>query len=129
MADTNRFEQGVKVRMEVLGEEYVNKSLKNATDFTRPMQELVSEYCWGTVWSRPGLDRRSRSLMNIAMLTALNHHNELAVHVRGALRNGVTVTEIQEAILQAAIYCGVPAALAAFRTAGSALVDMGVELS
>ena len=125
MAD-DRLAQGREVRAEVLGEEHVRRSLAAASEFARPMQELVTEYCWGAVWSRPGLDRKVRSLLNIAMLTALGRQHELEVHVRGAVTNGVTVTEIQEALLQAAIYCGVPAAMEATRTAEAALTALGL---
>jgi 4-carboxymuconolactone decarboxylase len=111
------FEKGLEVRREVLGDEYVNSSIATADDFTRPLQELITEYCWGTVWSRPGLDRRTRSFLNLAMIIALNRPNELRLHVRGALNNGVSRDEIREVILQAAVYCGAPAALDATRTA------------
>jgi len=111
------YEAGLAVRKEVLGTEHVEKSLSNASDFARPMQELVTEYCWGEIWTRPGLPRATRSLMNIAMLTALGRNHELGAHVRGALTNGVTRDEIQEALLQTAIYVGVPAALESFRVA------------
>lgn len=117
----DRLERGKEVRSEVLGAEHVQRSLAAASEFTRPMQELVTEYCWGVVWDRPGLPRRERSLVNIAMLTALNRSHELAVHVRGAIRNGCTVEEIQETLLQTAIYCGVPAAMEAFRVAETAI--------
>jgi 4-carboxymuconolactone decarboxylase len=113
----NRYEQGLATRRQVLGAEYVDKALDGATPFTRPMQELVTEYCWGAVWSREGLDRRTRSLINLGMLTALNRSHELAGHVRGALNNGCTEEEIQETLLQAAVYCGMPAGLEAFRVA------------
>ena len=112
-----RFERGLQVRREVLGAAHVDKSLQDATEFSSAMQELVTEYCWGAVWTREGLDRRTRSLLNIGMLTALNRMHELAAHVRGALTNGCTETEIREALLQTAIYCGVPAALESFRVA------------
>lgn len=111
------YEAGLAVRKEVLGAEHVEKSLGNASDFARPMQELVTEYCWGEIWTRPGLPRTTRSLMNIAMLTALGRNHELGAHVKGALTNGVTRDEIQEALLQTAIYVGVPAALESFRVA------------
>lgn len=111
------FEQGLEIRRAVLGREYVDRSLAQADDLTRPLQELITEYCWGTVWSRPGLPRRVRSLLNVAMLTALNRPHELRLHLRGALRNGCTREEIREVLLQAAIYCGVPAAVDGFRTA------------
>jgi 4-carboxymuconolactone decarboxylase len=121
MTQTTRLETGRRIREEVLGHDHVQRSLTNGTEFTRPMQELVTEYCWGTVWARPGLDKKTRSLLNIAMLTALRQSEELDLHVHGAIRNGCTVTEIQETILQSAIYCGVPAALHAFRIAQAAL--------
>jgi 4-carboxymuconolactone decarboxylase len=117
-------DEGFRIRREVLGDAYVAAATHNATAFTRPLQELVTEYCWGKVWSRPGLDRRTRSLINIAMLAALNRQNELATHVRGAIRNSCTADEISEVILQAAIYCGVPAALEASRTAQAALAGL-----
>jgi 4-carboxymuconolactone decarboxylase len=120
-----RIARGLEIRREVLGADYVDTSIANATEFTEPLQDLVTEYCWGTVWSRPGLDRKTRSLLNLAMLTALNHQTELGLHVRGALRNGCSATEIQEALLQAAVYCGVPAGIAAFRTAQAVLVTSG----
>ena len=120
MAD-NALERGREVRGEVLGASHVERSLANASAFAKPMQELVTEYCWGVVWSRPGLGRRERSLVNLGMLTALNRSHELGVHVGGALRNGCTVAEVQETLLQAAIYCGVPAAMEAFRVAEEAI--------
>ena len=115
--DQKLFDQGLKTRREVLGPEYVDAAIQSADDFNRPMQELVTQYCWGDVWNRPGLDRRTRSLLNLAMLTALNRPHELKLHVKGALRNGVTKDEIREVFLQAAIYCGVPAAIDSFRSA------------
>jgi len=117
------FDKGLKTRREVLGTEYVDASIKSADDFNRPMQELVTEYCWGDIWNRPGLDRRTRSLLNLAMLTALNRPHELKLHVRGALNNGVTKEEIREVFLQAAIYCGVPAAIDSFRNAKEVFKD------
>lgn len=126
MDDNTKFEVGLQTRREVLGAEHVDRSLSEATDFARPMQEFVTEYCWGAVWSRPGLDRKVRSLLNIVMLTALGRRHELEVHVRGAITNGVSVTEIQEALMQTAIYCGVPAAMEATRTAEAALTALGV---
>lgn len=126
MDDKTRFEVGLQTRREVLGADHVDRSLSQATDFARPMQELVTEYCWGAVWSRPGLDRKVRSLLNIVMLTALGRRHELEVHVRGAVTNGVSAAEIQEALLQTAIYCGVPAAMDAMRTAEAALIALGV---
>ena len=126
MGEKTKLEIGLQTRREVLGAEHVDRSLQQATDFARPMQELVTEYCWGEVWSRPGLDRRVRSLLNLAMLTALGRRHELEVHVRGAVTNGVTATEIQETLLQTAIYCGVPAAMEATRTAEAVLIALGV---
>lgn len=117
MSDKQRLEAGLKVRREVLGDDYVNRSMQQADDFVRPFQELVSEYCWGEIWTRPGLPRRTRSLINIAMLTALNRPHEVKLHLKGALNNGCTKEEIREVLLQSAIYCGVPAALDSFRIA------------
>jgi 4-carboxymuconolactone decarboxylase len=118
-----RYEEGMAMRRAVLGEAHVQRSLDAATEFTEPIQELVTEYCWGAVWSRPGLSRRDRSLVNLGMLVALNRPDELKVHLRGALNNGVTVAEIQEALLQAGVYCGLPAALDAFRIAGAVIEE------
>jgi len=120
------FDQGHKTRRDVLGAEYVDAAIASADDFNRPMQELVTQYCWGDIWNRPGLDRRTRSLLNLAMLTALNRPHELKLHVKGALRNGVTKDEIREVLLQTAIYCGVPAASDSFRCAREVFKDMGV---
>lgn len=111
------FDKGLEIRREVLGAEHVDRSMRSATEFTQPFQELVTRYCWGEIWGRPGLDRKTRSLLNLAMLTALNRPHEIKLHVRGALNNGVTRDEIREVFLQTAIYCGVPAALDSFRTA------------
>ena len=111
------FEKGLKVRREVLGAEYVDASISQADDFSRPIQELVTEYCWGAVWGRPGLDRKIRSLLNLAMLTALNRPHEVKLHLRGALNNGCSKNDIMEVLLQAAIYCGVPAAIDSLRVA------------
>ncbi len=124
-ASGDRREEGLRVRREVLGAEHVDRSLAQASEFARPLQELVTEYCWGAIWTRPGIDRKTRSLLNIGILTALNLNHELGVHARGALTNGATVEEIREVVLQAAIYCGVPAALDASRTVEKALVDAG----
>jgi 4-carboxymuconolactone decarboxylase len=117
------FEQGLLVRREVLGAEHVDRSLAQASEFARPIQELVTEYVWGAVWGRDGLPRHTRSLINLAMLTALNRSHELGVHVRGALNNGATVEEIQEVLLQTAVYVGVPAALESFRVAERVLKE------
>ena len=120
------FEKGLKTRREVLGAEYVDASIRNADDFNRPMQELVTEYCWNEIWNRPGLDRRTRSFLNLAMITALNRPHELKLHVRGAINNGLTKEEIREVFLQAAIYCGVPAAIDSFRSAKEVFKEMGI---
>ena len=120
----DRYEVGLGVRRAVLGEEHVDASLAQASEFARPVQELVTEFCWGAVWARPGLDRRTRSLVNVAMLTALNRGHELGVHVRGAVTNGATVEEIQEVLLQTAVYVGFPAALESFRIAEQVLDDL-----
>jgi 4-carboxymuconolactone decarboxylase len=117
VSDRERLEAGLKVRREVLGDDYVNRSMQQADDFMRPFQELVSEYCWGAVWTRPGLPRKTRSLLNIAMLTALNRPHEVKLHLKGALNNGCSRDEIREVLLQAAVYCGIPAALDSFRIA------------
>ena len=120
------FDKGLKTRREVLGSEYVDASLKNADDFNMDMQELVTQYCWGDVWNRPGLDRRTRSFLNLAMITALNRPHELKLHVRGAINNGLTKSEIKEVFLQAAIYCGVPAAIDSFRVAKEVFKEMDI---
>jgi len=119
-------ETGLTIRREVLGEEVVDNVMKNADDFTRPMQELVNEYCWGKIWSRPGLPRKTRSLLNLAMLTVLNRPQELKGHVNGALNNGATMEEIREVLLQTAIYCGVPAAQDSLRVAQAVLKERGI---
>ncbi|ETS80082.1 hypothetical protein PFICI_07611 [Pestalotiopsis fici W106-1] len=112
------YEQGLKIRCEVAGPAYVDAALRRgSSDFARPMQELVTEACWGSVWSRPGLERKQRSLLNIAMLCALNRGPELTAHVRGALNNGASEIEIRETLLQAAIYCGMPAGIEGFKIA------------
>ncbi len=117
------YDKGLAIRREVLGAEHVDKAIASADDFNRPLQELVTEYCWGAVWGRPGLPKKVRSMLNLAMLTALNRPHELKLHVRGALKNGVSRAEISEVLLQAAIYCGVPAAVDAFRNAREALKE------
>ncbi|MEY3633506.1 MAG: carboxymuconolactone decarboxylase family protein [Betaproteobacteria bacterium] len=117
------FERGLATRREVLGKQYVDDSISKADDFNLPMQELVTEYCWDRVWNRPGLERKTRSMINIAMLTALNRPHELKLHIKGAIRNGVSRDEIREILLQTAIYCGVPAAIDSFRLAREALAE------
>jgi len=116
------YDKGLEIRKAVVGADYVERSLANADAFTQPLQELVTQYCWGEVWGREGVvDRRTRSILNIGMLVALNRPAELKLHVRGALINGLTEDEIRELVLQAAIYCGVPAALDASRVAREAI--------
>jgi 4-carboxymuconolactone decarboxylase len=127
MTNNGRLEEGARVRREVLGDAHVERSLERASEFTRPMQEFVNEYCWGGVWSRPGLERKERSLINLALLAALGRSHELRVHVRGAVRNGCSELEIQEALIQAAVYAGVPAGMESFRVAESALDELARE--
>lgn len=115
--DKERFERGLAIRRKVLGAEHVERSFDAADEFDQPMQELVTEYCWGEVWGRDGLEPKTRSLLNLAMISALNRPHEIKAHVRGALNNGVTRAEIREVFLQVAIYCGVPAAIDSFRIA------------
>jgi 4-carboxymuconolactone decarboxylase len=120
MSDPTRkelYEKGLAIRREVLGAEYVDSAIRGADDFNRPMQDLVTEYCWGAIWGRAELPRKTRSMLNLAMLTALNRPHEIETHVRGALNNGLTKEEIREVFLQTAIYCGVPAAIDSFRVA------------
>ena len=121
-----RYQQGLATRREVLGADHVDKSIASADDFNRPMQELVTEYCWGEIWNRPGLDRRTRSIINLAMLTALNRPHEIRLHVLGALNNGLSKADISEVFLQTAIYCGVPAAIDSFRVAREVFKEQGV---
>ncbi len=111
------FDKGLATRKQVMGEDFVAKAFANATDFTRPIQEHITARAWGDVWQRPGLDLRTRSLITVAMLTAMGKQHELKGHLRGALNNGVTPAELQEVLLHAAVYCGVPTAVDAFRTA------------
>ena len=111
------YQKGLQTRREVLGAEYVDQALAQADDFSRPLQEWVTQAAWGDVWNRPGLDRRTRSLLNLALLTALNRPHELKLHLRGALNNGVTREEIREVFLHAGVYCGAPAAVDSFRSA------------
>jgi 4-carboxymuconolactone decarboxylase len=118
-----KHDDGMEVRREVLGAEHVDRATANATEFTRDFQELITEYAWGTIWTRPGLDRRTRSLIKHTALVARGHHEELALHIRAALRNGLTVDEIKETLLQTAIYCGVPDANTAFRIAQGVLEE------
>jgi len=117
MNDDERRERGMKIRREVLGDEHVDRAQAATTPLTEEFQDLITRYAWGEIWSRPGLDRRTRSCITVAMTVALNRPEELALHLRGALRNGVTVDELREVLLQTAVYCGVPAAHTAFRIA------------
>jgi 4-carboxymuconolactone decarboxylase len=124
-ANSPMFEKGLKVRREVLGADYVDKSLANANEFMQAFQEITTEWCWGYAWTRSGLDRKTRSMLNLAMLTALNRAPEIKLHVRGALTNGVTVDEIKEVLLHATVYCGIPAGLDAFKAANEVLKEAG----
>lgn len=124
---SERFENGLKTRREVLGAEYVDQSLAKATDFNWPMQVLTTEFCWDNIWNRPGLDRRTRSIINLAMISALNRPHELKLHVRGAITNGLTKAEISELLLQVGVYCGVPAAIDGFRIASEVIKEMGLD--
>jgi 4-carboxymuconolactone decarboxylase len=119
------FDRGLEVRRKVLGAEYVDSSLKQANDFMQAFQNITTEWCWGYAWTRPGLDRKTRSLINLAMLTALNRAPEIKLHVRGALNNGVTVDEIKEVLIHATVYCGIPAGLDAFKAANEVLKELG----
>jgi 4-carboxymuconolactone decarboxylase len=122
--DKATYDKGLEIRRAVLGEAYVDTQLKNADDFNRPLQELVTEYCWGAVWGREGLPRKTRSMLNLAMISILNRQHELKAHIRGALTNGVSKAEICEVFLQVAIYAGVPAAVDSFRTAREVFAEM-----
>jgi 4-carboxymuconolactone decarboxylase len=122
--DKQTFDKGMEIRKAVLGAEFVEKSFASADDFNMPMQELTTEYCWGAVWGRDTLDRRTRSMLNLAMISALNRPHELKMHVKGALKNGVSKEEIREIFLQVAIYCGIPAGVDSFRIARDAFADI-----
>jgi 4-carboxymuconolactone decarboxylase len=119
------FEKGLTVRRQVLGSSYVDGSLAAANDFMMSFQHITTEWCWGYVWNRPGIDRKTRSMLNLAMLTALNRPAEIKLHVRGALTNGVSVDEIREVLLQATVYCGIPAGLDAFKVTNEVLKEAG----
>lgn len=125
---SEKHDLGLKIRKEVLGDEYVERSLSSADDFNREFQELLNEYCWGGVWGREGLSRKQRSFNNLCMLAALNRGHEFKLHFRGALRNGCTLDELKETLLQIAVYCGVPAAVEGFRLAREVLKDEGIEV-
>jgi 4-carboxymuconolactone decarboxylase len=125
MDDKQRFDGGMKIRREVLGAEYVDRNMKAADEFSMAMQDLTTRYCWGDIWARPGLDRKTRSMLNLAMIAALNRPHELKAHVKGALTNGVTKDEIKEVLLQVAIYAGIPAGMDSFRLAREAFAEAG----
>ena len=119
----NLRERGLKIRREVLGDKYVDAALNNANDFNRPLQDLLNEFCWGAGWGREGLTRKERSMINLAMLTALGRTHEVETHTRGALNNGLTPQQIAEVLIQTAIYCGVPAAVDSFRAASKVIAE------
>ena len=121
-----RFDQGLKTRREVLGAEYVDKAMAASDDFNKPFVDLLNTYCWNDIWNRPGLERKTRSLLNLAMLSALGKEHELKLHIAGALNNGLTKEQIREVFLQVAIYCGVPAAVVSFRCAKEVFKERGV---
>src|SRR5690606_37535717 len=121
------FERGLEIRKSVLGAEFVEKSISKADDFNMPLQRLVTEYCWGAVWGREELPKKTRSLLNLAMLSCLGRNHELKMHTKGAIRNGCTKEEVREVLLQVAIYCGVPAAVDSFRVAKEALAELDKE--
>ncbi len=121
---SRKFREGLAIRREVLGDAYVDRALAAADELTWPLQELVTEYCWGSVWSRPQLNRRERSLLNLGMLTALNRPHEIRIHIMGALNNGMTRAEVIETFLQAGIYCGIPAAVDSVRIAQSVFTEL-----
>lgn len=127
MTNTSDFETGLEIRKKVVGADYVEASMANADDFNRDFQELVTSYCWGAVWGRPGLDHKTRSMLNIAMLAGLPRPHELKLHVKGALRNGVTTEEIREILMQVAIYAGVPTGVDGFRVAREAINEFNAE--
>src|SRR5215813_14737318 len=122
--DKTTYDKGMEVRTAVLGEEYVRAAMQNADEFSEPFQDLVTEYCWGAVWGRDGLSRKTRSMLTLAMISVLNRPQELRAHIRGALTNGVTRDEIREVFMQVAIYAGVPAAVDSFRTARQTFAEL-----
>jgi 4-carboxymuconolactone decarboxylase len=126
MDDAERARQGMTVRRAVLGDEHVDRAIATTTSFTEPFQDFITRYAWGDIWSRPGLSRAERSMITLAMLAALQHENELAMHVRAALRNGLSPEQIQEVLLQVAVYAGVPAANRAFAVAQRVMSEVGV---
>jgi 4-carboxymuconolactone decarboxylase len=124
--DKETFEKGLAIRRDVLGKEFVDQAIASADDFNRPLQEIVTQYCWGEIWGREGLDRRTRSIINLAMISALNRPHELKLHVKGAIRNGLTKDEVREVLLQVAIYCGIPCGVDSFRIAREAFAELGI---
>lgn len=124
--DKETFEKGLNIRRSVLGADFVDKAISTADDFNRPLQEIVTQYCWGEIWGRPGLDKKTRSLLNLAMISALNRPHEVKMHIKGALTNGVTKDEIKEVFLQVAIYAGVPAGVDSFRLAKEVFTELGI---
>jgi len=127
MDDRERYAKGMEVRRAVLGDEHVNRSLQNTSDFNREFQEMLTRYAWGEIWTRPGLPRHTRSLIVIATLVALNRPEELRMHIRAAFNNGVTRDDIKEVLLQSAVYCGVPAANSAFHAAEEVFAEMSAK--
>ena len=121
--DQDLYDKGLAIRKDVLGEDYVRRAVEGADDFNRPFQDFLVEYCWGACWSRDGLDRKQRSLLNVGMLAALGRTQELELHFRGALRNGLSREELRDALIQVAVYCGVPAGVEAFRVARKVLAQ------
>lgn len=124
--DDELFNKGLALRRQVLGAEYVDKSIQSANDFMMAFQRITTEWCWGYAWHREGLDLKTRSMLNLAMLTALNRAAEIKLHVRGAINNGVTVDEIREVLVHATVYCGIPAGLDAFKAANEVLKEMKI---
>jgi 4-carboxymuconolactone decarboxylase len=127
MDDKQRFDTGMKIRREVLGAEYVDRGMAAADDFSMAMQDLTTRYCWGDIWARPGLSRKTRSMLNLAMIATLNRPHELKLHVKGALTNGVSKDEIKEVLLQVAVYAGIPAGMDSFRIAREAFAEVAKQ--
>ena len=124
--DKEMYEKGLAIRRSVLGKEFVDKNIASADDFNRPLQEIVTQYCWGEIWGREGLDKKTRSIINLAMISALNRPHELKLHVKGAITNGLTKDDIREVLLQVAIYCGIPCGVDSFRIAKEAFAELGI---
>ena len=124
--DKEMFDKGLAIRRSTLGADFVDKAIASADDFNRPLQELVTQYCWGEVWGRPGLERKTRSFINLAMIAALNRPHELRLHIKAAMTNGLTKEDIREVFLQVAIYCGIPAGIDSFRAAKEVFKEMGI---